>query len=293
MKAPPFEYHRPSTLDEALDLLATLDDAKVIAGGQSLLPLMALRLSRPAHLVDIGDIGVLQSLAQEPDGSLRIGALVTHRQAETSDLVARCAPLLAAATPQIGHRAIRTRGTVCGSLAHADPAAELPAVAVACGARVTAVSTRGARDIAAAELFQGYLQSSLAPDELLTRATFPAWPEGRYGTVVEVARRGGDYAVLGLVCWIGIEDGHIADARLVYFGASDKPARSLAAEDALKGKSPGHDAFAAAGEAAAEELNPTADIHGSASYRRHLAAVLAERGLADAHRSAPIAGRSR
>lgn len=286
MKAPPFEYHKASTLDEALDLLSSLDNAKVIAGGQSLLPLLALRLGRPDHLVDIGGIGVLESLATDPDGALKIGALVTHRQVETSELVETAAPLLAQAAPLIGHRAIRSRGTICGSLAHADPAAELPAVALACEARLTAVSNRGAREINAEDFFRGYLDNALDDDELVTRVRFPAWPATRGSAVVEVARRSGDYAVLGLACWVDLDADEIADARMVFFGAGDRPTESSEAQRLLIGRPLGTDVVSAAADVAADELHATADVHASANYRRHLARVLTQRGLTQAAETA-------
>ncbi|MCP4962047.1 MAG: xanthine dehydrogenase family protein subunit M [Actinomycetia bacterium] len=282
MKAPPFEYHRPSSLDEALGLLAELDEAKILAGGQSLLPLMSLRLGRPEHVVDIGDLGILDSLVVEPDGSVRVGALVTHRQVETSAEVAAHAPLLHAAAPMIGHRPIRTRGTVCGSIAHADPAAEMPAVALACNAAITAVSSRAAREIAAADFFEGYLQTVIEPDEIVTRVQFGPWPRHRRGAVVEQSRRSGDYAIIGLACWLDIEDNTITDAALSFFGVSDTPIRVAEAEDVLRGQAPTQSTFSAAGRTAAGVLRPTSDIHASANYRRHLAAVLTERGLAKA-----------
>ena len=221
MKAPPFRYHRPDTLAEALALLAEHgDDAKVLAGGQSLVPLMAMRMGRPAVVVDIGRVPGLADIEVGADGSCSIGALVRHAAAERSADVASHAPLVHRAMPLIAHRAIRTRGTVVGSIAHADPAAEMPAVAVAVGATMTAASASGERSIAASDFFEGYLQTALRADEILTRVTFPAWPAGAVGSVVEVARRHGDYALVGLVTSIQLDGGRITDAALTFFGAA-------------------------------------------------------------------------
>ncbi len=192
MKHPKFAYARPASLDEALDLLASSDDAKVLAGGQSLLPVMALRLGAPELIIDISQIPDLDRITAGDDGSLTIGALVRHAEVEDSPDVARLAPLVANAMPLVGHRAIRNQGTTVGSIAHADPAAEMPAVCLATGATMVAASTRGRREIAAHEFFQGFLDTALEPDELLVEVRFPPWPDGAVGAVVEEARRHGD-----------------------------------------------------------------------------------------------------
>jgi carbon-monoxide dehydrogenase medium subunit len=284
MKAPPFTYHRPETLDGALSLLAEHgDDAKILAGGQSLIPLMGLRMGRPEHVVDIGAIPGLANITVDDDGSITFGALVRHEQANTSSDVARHAPLIAAAMPYVAHRAIRTRGTLLGNMAHADPAAELPAVALATDATFIARSVDGTREIPAAGFFQGYLDTALRADEMLVEATFPGWSDTSTGSVVEVARRHGDYALVGLACRLDIDaDNTITDAALSFFGASSTAVRATGAESGLVGRAANADTFAAAAQAVSAELEPPADIHGSTAYRKHLAGTLTRRGLAAA-----------
>ncbi|MEM7286172.1 MAG: xanthine dehydrogenase family protein subunit M [Actinomycetota bacterium] len=282
MKNPPFVYHRPDSLEAALALLATHgDDAKVLAGGQSLLPTMALRLGPPEQLIDIGRVPGLDTI-EVTDGAVTIGALVRHATAEGSADVADNAPLIAQAMPLVGHRAIRNRGTVVGSIAHADPAAEMPAVVLATGATMLASSQSGSREISAEEFFEGYLTTSLRADELLTGVRFPAWSPGSAGAVVEVSRRHGDYAMVGLACRIDVDGGVITDAALAFFGVGATPTRCGPGEEALIGQPPGPDAFAAAAAAVADDLDPTADVHASANYRRHVAGVLTRDGLSTA-----------
>ncbi len=282
MKNPPFEYHRPGSVDEAVALLAEHgDDAKVLAGGQSLLPVMALRLGRPEHVIDIGRIPGLDSITASTEG-VSLEALVRHRQAETSDELARHAPIVSAAMPFIGHRAIRTRGTVCGSIAHADPAAEMPAVCLAADAILVARSSSGEREIAAADFFDGYLTTTLEPTELLTEVRFPAWSPTAGASVVEISRRHGDYALVGLACVVDVVGGSITSAALSFLGVGGTPLRVTEAEDALVGASPDQAAFAHAAEIVARTVEPIADVHATANYRRHIAGVLTKRGLADA-----------
>lgn len=282
MKHPPFRYHRPAGLDEAVELLAELGDtARVLAGGQSLLPILALRLGRPDHLIDIGRIDELCGI-RISDGSVSIGALVRHGDAERSTELAEHAPLVHQAMPLVGHRAIRTRGTVCGSIAHNDPAAEMPAVCLAAGATMHAVSTRGSRDIAASDFFLGYLETALEADEILTSATFPTMAPETGTAVVEESRRHGDYALVGLACSVTLASGQIDDVRLAVFGAGSTAIRASVAEAALRGLSPSAGTFARAATLVGNQLSPSADIHASANYRRHLAGVLTRRGLGEA-----------
>ena len=282
MKNPPFVYHRPESLTDALALLAEHgDDAKVLAGGQSLLPVMALRLGRPEHVVDIGRIAELSTLDAGPGGTT-IGALVRHVEAERSAAVAEHAPLVAAAAPHIGHRAIRTRGTLVGSVAHADPAAEMPAVCRALDATMVAASADGTREIAAADFFEGYLTTALEPTEILTEIRLPAWSADAGGAVVEISRRHGDYALVGLACTVEVSGGSIRSAALSFFGADSTPVRVADAEAALVGQTPGDDAFAAAAEIVSAQLDPPSDVHGTTNYRKHIAGVLTRRGLAEA-----------
>jgi aerobic carbon-monoxide dehydrogenase medium subunit len=282
MKTPTFTYHRPDTLDQALEILATFDDAKVLAGGQSLVPLMALRLGQPDHLVDISRLRDLAPI-REHDGGLAIGALATHADAEDSPAVRSLAPLVHQAMPLIGHRAIRNRGTVCGSLAHADPAAELPAVALATDAMFVVRSVGVERHSPAAAFFQGYLDSALNANELLTEVRFPAWPATTHGAVVELSRRHGDYALVGLAALVDLAaDGTIARAALSFFGVASTPKRVLDAETALIGRRPNAAAFDVAAAIVSDRLEPPDDNHGSSAYRKHLAGVLTRRALVQA-----------
>ena len=263
-------------------MLAELgDDAKILAGGQSLLPVMALRLGTPPHIIDIGGLTELADITVGSDG-VTIGATVRHRAAETSDDIARHAPLVAAALPHVGHRAIRTRGTVLGSIAHADPAAEMPAVCLATGATMVARSVDGEREIAAADFFEGYLTTVLHDNEILTHVRFPAWPATAGAAVVEISRRHGDYALVGLACKVDVTEGEIASAALSFLGVSGTPVRVTKAEQSLVGKPPGDTVFATAADIVTATLKPGGDIHATANYRRHIAGVLTRRGLAEA-----------
>jgi aerobic carbon-monoxide dehydrogenase medium subunit len=281
MKLPRFTYHRPESLEEALALLAEHDDVKVLAGGQSLIPLMALRLGAPDHLVDIARLPELADV-RDDDGALAVGAGVTYARAERSEQVEAAAPLLARALPQIGHQAIRNRGTVCGSLAHADPAAELPAVAVASGASVVVRSVRGERVVPAAEFFQGYLSTALEPDELIVEVRFPAFPETAGAAVVELSRRHGDFALIGVAATVDVADGTIAACSLVFFGAGSVPRRVEDAEAALVGAPPVAGRVDEAAAIVSAQLDPPDDIHGSRAYRKHVAGVLTRRALTEA-----------
>jgi carbon-monoxide dehydrogenase medium subunit len=279
MKNPPFEYRRPASIEEALTVLVEHPGAKIIAGGQSLLPLMALRLATPPLLVDIGGLPGLDAIEQDDDGGVRIGALVSHAAAERSEVLANEAPLVHEAMPLIGHRAIRNRGTVCGSVAHGDPAAEMPAVLLALEGAVVARSVRGTREIAARDFFAGYLDTSLEEDEIVTAVRVPPWGLDATGAIVEVARRHGDYALVGLVAVLEVRDGTIERAALSFFGVAGTPTRVTDAEAALRDHPPSEELFETAGEIVAATVDPTADLHASANHRRHLAAVLTRRGL--------------
>src|SRR6476660_6031946 len=194
----PFYYHRPDTVDGAVALLETYGgDGKVLAGGQSLLPVLALRLTHLGHLIDIGRVQGLQSIEVDGDGTVSVGATVTHARVERSDVMAAAAPAVAGAMPHVGHRAIRSRGTVCGSLAHADPAAELPAVAAVLDAQLRLAGPGGTRTVAAADFFEGYLSTTIADDEILVEVSFPIAPPGQGAAVVEASRRSGDFALVG------------------------------------------------------------------------------------------------
>jgi carbon-monoxide dehydrogenase medium subunit len=279
MKLPPFDYEAPDTVAEAVDLLAeNLDEASVLAGGQSLIPLLALRLARPAVLIDINGIGELSGVSAA-DGWVAIGAMTREYVAEESKTVAEAVPLLAAALPLIGHEAIRSRGTIGGSLAHADPAAELPAVARALDAEFVVRGPAGERVIPAAEWFEGYLTTSRRPDELLVEVRFPAAKPGTGSSFTEIARRHGDFAMVGLATSLVLSGGVISEARLAFAGVSDVPVRATAAEDLLAGERPSAELFDEAARRATEDLDPPADLHGSSDYRKTVAAAVARRGL--------------
>lgn len=286
MKPPPFEYHRIGSADEAVALLGEYgDEAKVLAGGQSLIPLLSFRLARPTHLLDVNGASDLAKVTNG-DG-LTMGAVVRQRTIERSEIVRSVNPLLTSAVRFIAHAAIRTRGTIGGSVAHADPAAELPAVLTGLDGAIEARSRRGTRVIPASELFEGFLTTSLDPDELLTAVRVPALPSRTGWSFQEFSRRNGDFAIVGVAATIHLDvDGDVADARLALSGVDSTPLRSTDAESMLSGSTPSAALWSSAARESAAKLEPASDIHGSAAYRRHLAAVLAERALTEAHQRA-------
>ncbi|MBO0691323.1 MAG: xanthine dehydrogenase family protein subunit M, partial [Acidimicrobiaceae bacterium] len=278
MKPPPFEYRAPESLDEALAVIEELgEDARPLAGGQSLIPLLSFRLARPTALVDLAGVPELQSIRIE-DGRLVIGAMVRERVAERDGKVRESAPLLAHALPLIGHPAIRSRGTIGGSLAHSDPAAELPAAAVALDAELMARSrTRGERTISAADFFTGFFSTALLPDELLTEIRIAPPAPGMGCAFEEVARRHGDFAMVGAAAMVRVEGERITEARIVLTGVSDVPLRAFDAEATLTAAPPTDEVLAEAAAQTADSLSPPTDIHGSSAYRRHVAGVLVRR----------------
>ena len=283
MKPPQFEYAAPATLPEALALLAHPDgDAKPLAGGQSLMPVLAFRLASPRLLVDLRLLQGMDRIEVDASG-VRMGAKVRWRDIERDARLKTALPLMAEAIGHVAHYQIRNRGTVGGSLAHADPAAELPGIAVACDATIEIASTRGTRSVAAADFFEGALTTVLQPDELITAITFPAWPAGRASAFEELARRHGDFAMAGTAVWFDLDAaGRAMNTHIGVIGASDRPRRLAAAEAKLDGqvvdaRSIGEAACAAAGACA-----PADDLHASAAYRRNLVGVLVERALARA-----------
>src|SRR5260370_319507 len=260
MKLPPVEYEAPRTVAEAIDLLAEdLDEASVLAGGQSLIPLLALRLARPAVLIDINGIDELSGVSAT-DGRVAIGAMTRDYVAEESEAVAGAVPLLAAALPLIGHEAIRNRGTIGGSLTHADPAAELPAVARALDAEFVVRGPSGTRAIQAARWFEGFLTTSRRPDELLLEVRFPTARPGTGVSFQEVARRHGDFAIVGLAVSLVLSGGVISDARLAFAGMSDVPVLAAAAEDLLVGERPSAELFDEAARPATANADPPAAL---------------------------------
>jgi carbon-monoxide dehydrogenase medium subunit len=288
MKPAPFDYHRPATAPEAVGLLSELgDDAKVLAGGQSLIPLLALRLAAFEHLVDVGRIDSLRAVERR-DGEVWIGAGTTEAAVEHSADVAAAVPLLARATPFVGHFQIRNRGTVGGSLAHADPAAEYPAVALALGAELEALSPRGTRRIPAGEFFTGLWSTALEPDELLTAAAFPVW-SGRCGFAVdELARRHGDFAIAGAAVAIELDgDDRVRRCGIGLIGLGPTPLRAAPAERAATGVAVGDLDPTELGRLAVEGLDGVpSDLHGSAAYRARVGAVMVARAWTAAGREA-------
>ncbi len=283
MKPAAFEYVRARSLEEAFGWLTTDGDAKLLAGGQSLVPMMNMRLARPSRLVDINAVPGLAAIVARDDGGLVVGALTRHTDLLRSELVSERAPLLAAAAAHVGHRAIRNRGTLGGSMAHADPAAELPAAALALGATLTVAGPRGRRRIAAGDFFLGLFATALATDEILVEVEIPAQRGTGWG-FAEVARRAGDFAIAGVagVLRAGEVPGRCVAARLVVFGADDRPIRVTAAEASLVGEVLTPDLAARAGAGAAGGCHPSDDVHASADYRRHLVTVLTEQVVGEA-----------
>lgn len=283
MKPPRFDYRDPSELAAALQLLAEYgDDAKILAGGQSLVPVLNMRLARPAVVVDIGRLGEL-SYIREEDGVVAIGALTRQRAIERSPVVAELCPLLAAATRWIAHPQIRNRGTIGGSLAHHDPAAELVGVAAALDAEIVLTSATGRRTVAPAEFFLSYFTTAALPEEILTEVRFPALAPATGWAFVEVARRSGDFALVAVAAVLRLDGrGKVAEARIALSGVGGAPVRAGAAEAALIGQTPDVEALQAAGALARQGLDCDADIHASAAFRRHLAGVLTQRALGEA-----------
>jgi carbon-monoxide dehydrogenase medium subunit len=273
VKPAPFAYHRPTTLPDALNLLGRHgDDARVLAGGQSLVPAMNMRLATPRVLVDINRLPGLDAIRLDDD-TLVIGALARLDAVEHSELVARHAPLITQAVPHVGHLAIRTRGTVGGSLALADPAAELPACAVALDAVVRTARASGPRAIAAADFFRGIYTTALEPGEIVTELVVPTRPPEWRSSFDELARRHGDYALVGLAAQAHVADGRFRALRLVYLGVGLIPVRARAAEHVLLA----HGSTADAARRLDQDLDPPSDVHASAALRRQLARVLLER----------------
>ncbi len=278
MKPSRFEYHAPERLDEAVGLLATHGfDAKILAGGQSLVPMLSLRLASFAHLVDLNTVGGLDSI-ERTNGHLRIGALVRQATAEHDTTIATATPLIAKAIPHIGHFQIRNRGTVGGSIAHADPASELPAVALALDATIEATGPGGVREIAANGFFESTWETTLADDEILAAVRFPVWGAGSGFAIEEVARRHGDFALVGAVCGVTVDGDAVTKAAIAFFGVGPTPVRSGDGEAALLATGADGD-LAEVGRAAAAILTPNDDLHASGAYRKKVAAVLVERAL--------------
>ena len=290
MKPAAFEYFAPATVDQALALLAAHGgEAKPLAGGQSLIPAMNFRLARPRALVDLNRIAEL-SYIRSAKGGTTIGAMTRQRAVEQSDVVARGAPLLAEAMPAIAHPQIRNRGTIGGSLAHADPSAELPAVMLALDAAFRARSVTGERTIPASEFFKGMLETALAPDELLVEIGLRPMPDRSGTAFLEVARRHGDYALVGIAVVVTLDgQGRCKAARIALLSVGDGPVLAVEAGKTLTGQVPSAEMVRAAADAAAtRDVDPPSDIHASAAYRRRLVAVLTRRALGRAFERAAL-----
>jgi len=281
MKPAPFEYKAPRSLDEALVELGNYaGDAKVLAGGQSLVPAMNFRVVQPGALIDLNGVDDL-AFIKEDNQVLRIGAMTRERQLESDPHVVEWCPLLAEAMPHIAHPQIRNRGTIGGSLANADPAAELPVVMLAARARLRLRSTSGERWISAADFFVGMFATALAPDELLVEIELPRGPSRTGWSFLEIAPRAGDYALMGIAAQVSIDKrGFCTDARLVYLNAGDGPVQATEAAAGLQGQQISSKMIeSAAALASAKEINPYGNIHASPAYQRHLANVLTRRAL--------------
>jgi carbon-monoxide dehydrogenase medium subunit len=281
MKPAPFRYVAAESLGQALAAkVAGGDEARFLAGGQSLVPAMNFRLARPAMLIDVNPLRELDFVRVADDGTLRIGALVRHRTLERDALVARHAPLVAEAVRQVAHPQIRNRGTLGGNLAHADPASELPAVMLALGARFRARSARGERWIEAADFFRGPLTTALGPEEMLVEIALPALAPRSGTCFLEVARRRGDYALLGVAAVVTLgDDGTCTAAGLALCNAGATPVRAVKAAAALVGRRAGAREIDDVAAAVAGEIDPPENVHASAAFRRHLAGVLTRRAL--------------
>ena len=283
-----FEYHRAETLDEALGLLATLgDEAKVLAGGQSLIPMMKLRFADPGHLVDVNHVGGLDGI-EEADGELRIGALVRHNQLAASDAVKKH-PTIAATAPQIADPIVRNLGTIGGSLSHADPAGDLGSTMLAVGASVVLTSTGGERVVPVSEFLVDTFTTSARPDEMLTQIRVPAPGARSGGTYLKLERKIGDWATVGVAVALSMSNGTIGRAGIGLTGVGLKNIEATDAEQALAGAEPTDEAFAEAGRLAAAASSPVSDVRGPEEYKRHMIEVFVRRGLAQARDAAGAA----
>jgi carbon-monoxide dehydrogenase medium subunit len=289
MKPAPFDYYAPTTVDQALAHLAEHGyEAKVLAGGQSLVPMMNFRLVEPSVLVDLNSIPDLGYIQPDEDGGVRIGALTRHYQVEVDPVVKARMPLLHEAVPRIGYPQIRRRGTIGGSLCHADPSAELVAVSVALNGRFRLRSPKRERWVPAQDFFIGLFTTVLEPDELMVEVALPPVPARTGVSFMEVARRLHDFALIGLAAVVSLDEkGVIRQARMVFLSAGDRPMQAHRAAEVLAGQAPTPEAIRAAAEiAAADDIDPSSDIHATAEFRRHLAKVLAGRALDQACRRA-------
>ena len=280
MKSPAFDYARPTTLAEAVSLLTSREgEAKVLAGGQSLVPMLAFRLAAPTLLVDLNRLSELRYIRIEDDG-VRLGAMVRWRQIEDDVRLASAHPLLVAALKHVAHYQVRNRGTIGGSLAHADPAAELPGIVVTCEAEITAIGAAGRRVIRADDFFLGALTTALKPEEIIVELHLPPWPAQRRWGFEEFSRRRGDFALAAAALYYDtLPDGTAGNAHVGVMGIGDRPQRLAQVEAMLNGRLIDGDTIAEAERAAAAAVKPSDDIHASAAYRRALIGTMVERAL--------------
>jgi len=282
MKLPPFDYACPTTLPEAIELLASHDDAKAIAGGQSLVPMLAFRLAQPSLLVDLRKLADLRGI-RISDAGVTLGAMVRWRDIEEDERLETAHPLLKAAISHVAHYQIRNRGTVGGSIAHADPAAEMPGIAMTCDAEIAVVGKSGAHVIQAADFFQGALTTALTTDEIIVEVRLPAWPAGRRWGFQEFARRRGDFAMAAAAVFYDQDErGKACNAHVGVIGVGDRPLRLAAVEDVLNGQTIDEATIAKADAATSAAVDPQDDIHASAAYRRALVGTMGERALRSA-----------
>jgi carbon-monoxide dehydrogenase medium subunit len=284
MKPAPFRYIAAHSLAEALEAKAALgDEARFLAGGQSLVPTMNFRLTQPAVLIDINPLGALAGIGETADGRRRIGALTRYRDLERNPAIPRDLPLIHEALPHIAHPQIRNRGTVGGNLAHADPASEMPAIVVALDGQLRAQSVRGERWIAAQDFFAGALTTALEPDEMLTDVELPVAPPRSGACFMELSRRRGDFAIIGVAAWIRLDDaGCCAEARIALCNAGDGPVFADEASRMLRGQAIGDAEIAAAADAVQTDIDPGGSIHASQAFQRHIASVLTARAVTTA-----------
>jgi aerobic carbon-monoxide dehydrogenase medium subunit len=279
MKLPPFEYACPTTVSEAVALLASHDgEAKALAGGQSLVPMMAFRVAQPSLVVDLRKLAELRDIKIAADG-VTLGAMVRWRQILDDERLRTAHPLLVAAVEHVAHYQIRNRGTVGGSIAHADPAAEMPGIVVTCDARITVVGKAGARVIEAKDFFHGPLMTALQADEIITEIKLPAWPAQRRFGFQEFARRKGDFALAAAMLFYDDEGGKARNAHAGAIGVGDTPLRLTAVEQVLNGNAIDEATITRAEAAASAAVNPHDDIHASGAYRKALVGVMVERAL--------------
>ncbi len=282
MKPPPFSYHSPTTVNEAVALLGRFDNAKLLAGGQSLMPMLNMRFVLPDHVIDLNRVEGL-SYIREAGGAVEIGAMTRQRDLEFSDVIRRRLPLMHEAILQVGHRQTRNRGTIGGSLCHLDPSAELVTVAATMEATVTVAGKNGKRDVRFAEFPVSYMTTAVEPDEILTQVRFPQWPDGHGYGFVEFARRHGDFAIVSAAALLEEDkSGKITRAAVTLGGVSAMPVRATEVEQAITGKTASPELFREACEVC-RKVEALEDVHAPSSYRQHLATVMSRRALEKAH----------